>query len=46
MRCNEIDDSQRGHEAMNTGFEGSAVLETVTRQRLVKTEDCSELQSV
>jgi hypothetical protein len=30
--------SQRGLEAVNTEVEGSTVLETVTRQRLVKTQ--------
>jgi hypothetical protein len=30
--CSEIDDSQRGREAVNTEVEGSTALEAVTRQ--------------
>jgi hypothetical protein len=36
--CSEIGESQRGREAVNTEVEGSTVLEAVTRQRLVKTQ--------
>jgi hypothetical protein len=36
--CSEIGDSQRGREAVNTEVEGSAALEAVTRQLLVKTQ--------
>jgi hypothetical protein len=36
--CSEIGDSKRGREAMNMEVEGSAALEDVTRQRLVKTQ--------
>jgi hypothetical protein len=36
--CNEIGDSQRGREAVNTEVEGSTALEAVTRPRLVKAQ--------
>jgi hypothetical protein len=36
--CSVIGDSQQGCEAMNTEVEGSTVLEAITRQRLVKTQ--------
>jgi hypothetical protein len=36
--CNEIDESQRGREAVNAEIEGSKALGAVTRQRLVKTQ--------
>jgi hypothetical protein len=30
--CSELDDSQRGHEAVNTEVEGTTALEAITRQ--------------
>jgi hypothetical protein len=39
-----MDDSERGRETANTEFEGSAALEAVTEQRLVKTKQTEKAQ--